>query len=176
MNDSLKMKINKWGSWVLRCGSFQTQDLFHVMLHSNFTQHNSVFVLNHGFKKKRKWHLRCHTASVSPIYEPSLFVCPWYIISILTRGQSWSLPWVLLLFIHDQIEPLLLQGYFFFQRVHWAAPSLLLMLHLWISSQRWRSSLFHFWSQECCESTKAERSKEKQCCRLSCSNTSHWLI
>lgn len=106
-----------------------------------------------------------------PLYELSLFTCPLYIISILTGGQSWSLPWVLLLFIHDQNE---LQGYFFFQRVHCTAPSLLLMLPLWISRQRWRSCLFHFWSQACSESTKAEQSKEKQCGSLSRSNLSYW--
>lgn len=63
---------------------------------------------------KRKQNLRCHTASSWPLYELSLFTCPFYIISILTGGQSWSLPWVLLLFIHDQIE---LQGCFFFSKL-----------------------------------------------------------
>lgn len=81
------MKINKWGSWVLRRGSFQLQNPFQVLLLSNFTQHNSVFVLKR-FKKKRKWHLRCHTTSVSPLYEPSLFACPWYITSIWLEGKA----------------------------------------------------------------------------------------
>lgn len=67
---------------------------------------------------KRKVHLRCHAASVSTLQSLNLFACPWYIISILTGGKNGGLPWVSLLLIHDQIELLLLQGYFFFQWVN----------------------------------------------------------